>query len=135
MGWVGDRMEFFPIILELKQKGLAARRFEREGHGRFRDCLTVCQNGKFLFERYCYGEAAGLVFSMWAAKEGPEGAILWDYDSCPYTGKEEAPTRLSEMQEGNLFFDGQNKAWKPVADIKRMQKGPSGILGLFKRNK
>ena len=32
----------------------------------FRDCLLFYLDGRIRFERYCYSEAACLVFSVWA---------------------------------------------------------------------
>ena len=42
------------------------RRYEKELETHFRDCLLFYLDGRIRFERYCYGEAACLVFSVWA---------------------------------------------------------------------
>lgn len=41
------------------------RRYEKELETHFRDCLLFYLDGRIRFERYCYGEAACLVFSVW----------------------------------------------------------------------
>ena len=41
-------------------------RYEKELETHFRDCLLFYLDGRIRFERYCYGEAACLVFSAWA---------------------------------------------------------------------
>lgn len=40
------------------------RRYEKELETHFRDCLLFYLDGRIRFERYCYGEAACLVFSV-----------------------------------------------------------------------
>ena len=40
------------------------RRYEKELETHFRDCLLFYLDGRIKFERYCYGEAACLVFSV-----------------------------------------------------------------------
>lgn len=42
------------------------RRYEKELETHFRDCMLFYLDGRIRFERYCYGEAACLVFSVWA---------------------------------------------------------------------
>ena len=63
--------------------------------------------GRVLFERFCYGEAAGKACSMWAAAVDEQGRILWDYDSCSYTGKSEAPVQITGAGRGGLVLDGK----------------------------
>ena len=41
------------------------RRYEKELETHFRDCMLFYLDGRIRFERYCYGEAACLVFSVW----------------------------------------------------------------------
>ena len=41
----------------------------------FRDCLLFYLDGRIRFERYCYGEAACLVFSVWAHGFDADGNI------------------------------------------------------------
>ena len=45
---------------------LCGCRYEKELETHFRDCLLFYIDGRIRFERYCYGEAACLVFSLWA---------------------------------------------------------------------
>ena len=53
-------------------------RYEKELETHFRDCLLFYLDGRIRFERYCYGEAACLVFSAWAHGFDADGKILWD---------------------------------------------------------
>ena len=59
-------MDFAPIIADVKAAKCAGFRYQRAGHQRYRDRVTVYRDGRLLFERFCYGEAAGLVFKLWA---------------------------------------------------------------------
>ncbi len=54
------------------------RRYEKELETHFRDCMLFYLDGRIRFERYCYGEAACLVFSVWAHGFDADGKILWD---------------------------------------------------------
>ena len=121
-------MDFLAIAEDLKRKGQAGRRFEREGHGRFRDCLTVCRSGRFLFERFCYGEAAGLVCLVWGAGLGPDGAIDWE--ACPQSEAGELPLRLTAaLPDGALEMDGQKKLWRATGDRKKVPGESGGLFG------
>ena len=62
---------------QLVPKGCAALCYEREGNTKFRDRVTVFYDGKLVFERFCWGEAAGLVFAAWADGVGADGTIQW----------------------------------------------------------
>lgn len=123
-------MDFTPVIARLKQKKLAACRYEMEGHRKFRDCVTVCRNGKLLFERFNYGEAASLTFSMWAKGLNADGTIGWDYDSTKDKGRDEAPRLLTSVQNNaeELIFDEGRYKWLPARDLRSM---PSAGLGGF----
>ena len=52
-------MDFAPIIADVKAAKCAGFRYQRAGHQRYRDRVTVYRDGRLLFERFCYGEAAG----------------------------------------------------------------------------
>ena len=56
---------------------LCGCRYEKELETHFRDCLLFYIDGRIRFERYCYGEAACLVFSLWANGLDETGKILW----------------------------------------------------------
>ena len=124
-------MDFTPILQELQQKNIGARRYEREGQGKFRDSITIGKNGTVLFERYCYGEAAGLVCKMLAESVSPEGAIAWNYEACSYSGKDEAPKQLTGRIEEALEFDEKRLKWLPKEDLNRVPGTSKGLLGIF----
>lgn len=117
------------ILATLKKQKLAAQCFEKTGHHQFRDCVTFCVNGKVFFQRFCYGEAAGLVCSMWGSCAQGQNIINWDYDACPYSKKTQAPTTINLFEEGSLFLDGKQIPWQCSKTHKYF--APAG-LGFFK---
>ena len=79
------------------------RRYEKELETHFRDCLLFYLDGRIRFERYCYGEAACLVFSVWAHGFDADGNILWDREPEFESQKTAIPRVLTDIQE-----DGDN---------------------------
>jgi len=72
---------------------------------------------------YCYGEAACLVFSVWAHGFDADGNILWDREPEFESQKAAIPRVLTDIQEdGNaLQFDGAFKALRQDRGIRRGQ--------------
>lgn len=123
-------MDFSSIISEIKDAKCAGFRYQRAGHTRYRDRVTVYRDGRILFERFCYGEAAGLVFSLWAERADASGAPQWDFSKCNVSSaREEAPHQLTGAGEGGLVFDGKPVCWECV-DRLRSDK-PNGYGGLW----
>ena len=91
-------------------RGKAACRYERaRGPWRFRDCLFLYRDGRIRLERSCYGEAAGIVFSVWAPPLGEGGALLWQ--DLPATAAD-VPRAVTGMDEtGALLLDGRPAPW------------------------
>ena len=75
------------------------RRYEKELETHFRDCLLFYLDGRIRFERYCYGEAACLVFSVWAHGFDADGNILWDREPEFESQKTAIPRVLTDIQE------------------------------------
>lgn len=129
-------MEFSEIVQELEAKQQGGRKYEQEGHGKFRDMLSIGRDGSFLFERFCYGEAAGLVFSLRADRVDSDGKIAWKMEESNYSGKEEAPRELTDIKEdGALQLDGGRLLWKPVEELKRLPGAKKGLLGFFAKKR
>lgn len=86
-------MDFAPIIADVKAAKCAGFRYQRAGHQRYRDRVTVYRDGRLLFERFCYGEAAGLVFKLWAPGADDTGVPQWDFSKAmsPRPGRGAAP--------------------------------------------
>ncbi|MEG0339011.1 MAG: hypothetical protein RR573_03745 [Oscillospiraceae bacterium] len=110
---------FNKILDEIKAEKLAAIRFQKTGHNKYRDRITVYMDGKILFERFCYGEAAGLVLSMWGNAAQP---IVWHYDKCNHSQKNEAPKALDVCEQLSLMFDGKNDKWECTEKLKSDSK-------------
>lgn len=89
------------------------RRYEKELETHFRDCLLIYLDGRIKFERYCYGEAACLVFSVWAHGFDENGKIRWDKEPEFETDQKALPRVLTDVQdEGTaLQFDGLRKRY------------------------
>lgn len=106
-------MRFDGIIKQVRAQRCAGFSYVRgDAAARFRDVLTVYCDGRLLFERFCAGEAAGRVCALWARKGADgTGRILWEYDTCAYSGAAEAPKVLTGAGAGGLVFDGRPAAW------------------------
>ena len=89
------------------------QRFEKELETHFRDCMLFYLDGRVRFERYCYGEAACLVFSVWGRGLDEDGSILWERER-EFEGQQtDLPRVLTDVQEGGtaLQFDGARKRY------------------------
>ncbi|MEG2770183.1 MAG: hypothetical protein RR902_05140 [Oscillospiraceae bacterium] len=86
----------------------------------FKDTLTFYCDGKVVFRRFCFGEAAGEVCTMTNEKPcGNEGEIYWNYENAHYSRSGEAPKKLYATDEnGALFFDKSPEMWKKVKELK-----------------
>lgn len=89
------------------------RRYEKEMETHFRDCLLFYLDGRIRFERYCYGEAACLVFSAWAHGFDDQGRILWDKEPEFESQRSALPRVLTNVMESGtaLQFDGLRKRY------------------------
>ena len=92
---------------------LCGRRYEKEMETHFRDCLLFYLDGRIRFERYCYGEAACLVFSVWDHGFDAQGKILWDKEPEFESQRSALPRVLTDVQEEGtaLQFDGLRKRY------------------------
>lgn len=127
-------MDFSKVVEDMRWDRLAARRFEKEGHSRYRDCVYVARNGKIFFERYCYGEAASLVFGLKAKEVQPDGTIIWEPGKASYERPEEAPQKLSGYVNGALQFDDKPALWISEAEMKTYPAaGLTGVRMFFHR--
>lgn len=112
--------------------------YERELQAEFQDRLFFYFDGKIRFERACYGEAAGLVFEVWASGFDSDGNICW-IDKPKYDSYLAAlPDKLTDMQEDGkaLQFDGQFRRFIFVSDFKNdPQRGYTKFKMLLKKNR
>lgn len=88
-------------------------RYEKELETHFRDCMLFYIDGRIRFERYCYGEAACLVFSVWASGLDADGKILWVKEPEFESQQQAIPRYLTDVQEDGtaLQFDGQRRRY------------------------
>lgn len=122
-------MNFDAILAEIRQEKCVGFRYQREGHTKYRDRVTVYRDGRLLFERFCWGEAAGLVFKLWADSVDENGAPQWSEAGCCVTGAaEEAPQRLTGASENGIFFDGKNALWECVDKLRNDKANGYGGL-------
>ena len=96
-------MTFSELSRSVAAQKCVGIRYQQDGRHAFRDRVTVYYDGKVLFERFCYGESAGLVFTMWAEETAEDGTILWNYAACPNSHKTEAPKQLTGGDERALL--------------------------------
>ncbi len=92
-------------------RGLAALCYEKEGNTKFRDRVTLFYDGKLLFERFCWGEAAGLVFAAWAEKVEPDGAIGWKQPLDAAIKPGDLPAAIASADRQALTFDQAPARW------------------------
>jgi len=93
--------------------------YKRELQMDFQDCIFFYIDGKMRFERACYGEAAGLVFEVWASGFDEDGFIQW-IDKPKYDSYNAAlPVQLTDIQDnGNaLQFDEKFKRFVKINEI------------------
>ena len=109
------------------------RRYEKELETHFRDCMLFYLDGRIRFERYCYGEAACLVFSVWGHGLDSEGNVLWDKEPEFDSQREALPRVLTDVQENGtaLQFDGARKRYLLTEDFSLDKPNGYGKLKLF----
>ena len=78
---------------------LCGCRYEKELETHFRDCLLFYIDGRIRFDRYCYGEAACLVFSLWANGLDETGKILWVKEPEFEVDQKAIPRVITDVQE------------------------------------
>ena len=119
----------------LIKKGTVGTMYEKNPPVRkFRDTVTFYKDGKIHFIRYCYGESAGEVAEMWSkAPLGKNGEIIWDYDSCPYSKKDEAPLAVfATDDDGAIYFDDMPYSWSRKKElVTDPANGYSRLKGFF----
>ncbi len=128
-------MDFSSIISEIKAAKCVGFRYQRAGHSRYRDRVTVYRDGRLLFERFCYGEAAGLVFSLRADGADENGAPRWDFSKCRVSSApDDAPRQLTGAGAGGLVFDGKPVCWECVGHLRADKaNGYGGLVNAVKR--
>ena len=92
-------------------RGLAALCYEKEGNTKFRDRVTLFYDGRLLFERFCWGEAAGLVFTAWADRVEPDGIIVWKRPLDAAVKESELPVVIAAADRQVLTFDQSSARW------------------------
>lgn len=113
--------------------GACGRRYEKELETHFRDCMLFYIDGRIRFERYCYGEAACLVFSLWAKGFDADGKILWDKEPEFEVDQQAIPRMLTDVQENGtaLQFDGARKRYVQTEEFEADKPNGYSRLKLF----
>ncbi len=88
-------------------------------HHRFRDRVTVYYDGMLLFERYCYGESAGLTGSCWATGLDEDGHPAWQNENVPKVVTDALPAQLESIDENLLRFVGSDDNWDCIEKLKK----------------
>ena len=90
-------------------------------------------DGRIRFERYCYGEAACLVFSVWAHGFDNDGKILWDKEPEFESQRSALPRVLTDVQEGGtaLQFDSLRKRYVLTEEFASDKANGYGKLKVF----
>ena len=123
---------------KLRSFGAVGRRYQcQQPSGRFRECMVFYLDGRIHFERWCYGEAAGLSGEAWCRGMDPEGTMTWQPGKKELVSAvQEAPKRLTGGSgDGSvLFFDDSPVSWQLARDLPRdRENGYSGLGLLWRR--
>lgn len=97
-------------------------------HHRFRDRITVYYDGMLFFERYCFGESAGLTGSCWATGLSEAGHPQWVTENVPKVVVDGLPDRLDTADATALRFCGSEDVWDCIDKLKK-----DNGYSLFKR--
>lgn len=92
------------------------QRYEKEFINKFRDCMTFYCDGRVLFQRFCCGEGACLVFEVWAALE-TDGALRYDQPLPPLARDVQLPAALTGAEGSTLYFDNARWKWQCSATL------------------
>lgn len=119
---------YLQIVDFLRANKLAGRRYEKAGHGRFCDCISIYRNKKVRFERFNYGEAAGLVYSIWGTITD-DGTMEWTFTTASSSSKQDVPKKITEIAVNeSLRFDNKPAVWEVRNSYKT---APEASLGRF----
>lgn len=110
---------------------LCGCRYEKELETHFRDCLLFYIDGRIRFERYCYGEAACLVFSLWANGLDETGKILWVKEPEFEVDQKAIPRVITDVQENGTALQVDNQRKRYVKTEEFDEDKPNGY-GRFK---
>lgn len=110
---------------------LCGCRYEKELETHFRDCLLFYIDGRIRFERYCYGEAACLVFSLWANGLDETGKILWVKEPEFEVDQKAIPRVITDVQENGTAVQVDNQRKYYVKTEEFDEDKPNGY-GRFK---
>ena len=110
---------------------LCGCRYEKELETHFRDCLLFYIDGRIRFERYCYGEAACLVFSLWANGLDETGKILWVKEPEFEVDQKAIPRVITDVQENGTAMQVDNQRKRYVKTEEFDEDKPNGY-GRFK---
>lgn len=87
-------------------------------HHRFRDRITVFYDGSLFFERYCYGESAGLTGSCRASGINEDGEIQWLTENVPLVVVKGLPAKLKTAEAELLKFEGSEDVWDRIEKLR-----------------
>lgn len=112
---------------------ICGRVYEKELQTEFLDRLIFYIDGRIRFERYCHGEAAGLVCALWATGFDEDERIPW-MDVPEGRLYETIPRLLTDIQEdGNaLQFDGEFRRYVMTAELSSDRENGYGKWKLFR---
>ncbi len=107
--------------------------YEKERETKFRDQLRFYIDGKIIFERFCYGEAAGMVGSLYSEGFDESGKIVWKNSENQNLPGNPPPSELTDCSENfdTLEFDGQFKKYKRLSILSNDSPRGYGKIKLF----
>lgn len=109
-------------------RGAVALRYEQQERQHYRDCLLFYCDGGVLFERYCYGEAASLVFAAWVREIDADGVLVYEQPLAIGVKTQDLPRKLELLPDGRLSVDGGWNQWAVAATLREDKKNGYGAM-------
>lgn len=114
------------------QAGLRFEHQQRQQHLRYRDCILVYHNGRIRFERYCYGEAASLVFGAWVDHIDETGTLHYRQPFDLAVKPDALPTGIATMpSDTTLTLSGRPELWEVKAVLPDDPKNGYSRVGVL----
>lgn len=112
-------MDFAPIIADVKAAKCAGFRYQRAGHQRYRDRITVYRGRPPAVRALLLWRSSGPGVQAVGAGRGRYRRASRDFSKCNVTNaRDEVPHQLTGAGQGGLVFDGRPARWECVDKLK-----------------
>lgn len=119
------------IINHITQLNAHSVRYQTPRRLHYRDRVTFNTDGTLFFERFNYGESAGLVFTLNGTFDTQSDTLNWDYASCSYCKESDVPHVISAFDENTICFDDKLRTPWELDNVDKSALKKTG--GFFKK--